>query len=384
MKGVVVQTRLAAPAERRGIPADVWRLLWPPVLLSLLGLLFIYSGSNYTALKENGDAFFFVKKQLVALAAGLVCMVGLALLDYRHLKKFKWPAIALAAVLLALVFIPGLSIEKYGAKRWIGFGSFSIQPSEFAKFLFVLFVAAYYADAPDRKFKRMLPVLAAGGVLCVLIMAEPNMSITMCVGLVMLIMLFGVGCKGKHLAAIGLPCAAAVPLLILAEPYRMKRLLAFLDPWASPKDEGYQLIQSLYALGSGGLFGVGIFNSRQKFAFLPFSESDFIFSIIGEETGVIGCLLILGVFLYLIYQGYKLSVKCTDPFGAYLAMGITSVVAVQTLINVAVVSGSIPPTGLPLPFMSYGGSSLVVFLAAMGVLLSIRLHGNNSDAFSIV
>lgn len=378
-----IRVKSAALPKQRGVNHDYLKLLIPPLVLSLLGIMFIYSGSNYTALKETGDAFFFVKKQLISFLIGLICMVILSILDYRKLKKYKWAAIALALILLALVFVPGISIEHYGAKRWIGFGSFSIQPSEFSKFLFVLFVAAYFADVPDFTFKRMLPVLAAGGAMCVLIMLEPNMSITMCVGCVMFVMLFGAGCKAKHLAAIGAPCAAAVPLLIIAEPYRMKRLLAFLDPWASPKNEGYQLIQSLYALGSGGLFGVGIFNSRQKFEFLPFSESDFIFSIIGEETGVIGCLLVISVFLFLIYQGIKLSMKCPDRFGALLVLGITAVIAVQTVINIAVVSGSIPPTGLPLPFMSYGGSSLIVFLAAVGVLLSVSRSVNNSAAFAI-
>ena len=204
------------------------------------------------------------------------------------------------------------------------------------------------------------------------------MSITVCVGLVMIILLLMWGIKIKHFLLILLPLLAAVPILIFSEPYRVQRLLAFLDPWANPKDEGYQLIQSLYALGSGGWFGVGLFNSRQKYSFLPFAESDFVFSIIGEECGLLGCLILLLLFVVLIFAGIKIAVKSKNLFDSMLAGGITSVVGVQSVINFAVVTGMIPPTGLPLPFISFGGTSLVVFMSAIGLLWGVSLKNEMS------
>ena len=203
------------------------------------------------------------------------------------------------------------------------------------------------------------------------------MSITMCVALLMMVMLFIGGARIKHLAMLVIPLIALVPLLILIEPYRLKRLLAFIDPWASPKGEGYQLIQSFYSISNGGLFGVGLFNSRQKYLFLPFAESDFIFSVISEEFGWVGCFVILAVYFVLIIAGIKVAVKSKNRFGCYLATGITAIITVQTLLNVSVVSGLIPPTGLPLPFISSGSTSIVVFMSAIGILLNINKQNKN-------
>ena len=225
----------------------------------------------------------------------------------------------------------------------------------------------------------IMPVIASGGVICLLILLEPNLSITLCVGMVMVFMLIVGGIRLKHFLLIALPALALLPVLIIIEPYRLDRLVAFLDPWSSPREEGFQLIQSLYALGSGGLFGVGLFNSRQKYLFLPFSESDFIFSIIGEELGLIGAIFILMVYIIIIIQGVKIALNAADRLGAYMAFGITSVICLQTLINVAVVTGSIPPTGIPLPFISAGGSSLIVFLASVGILININSRPQNID-----
>ena len=213
-----------------------------------------------------------------------------------------------------------------------------------------------------------------GGVVCLLLLFEPNMSITVCVGAVTFIMLFVAGAKPKHMFIVMLPVLAAGIALIFAEPYRVRRLLAFLNPWESPLDEGYQLIQSYYALGSGGLFGVGLFNSRQKYLFLPFAESDFIMSVIGEETGIVGMLIIIALFLVIVVRGTVIALRATDRFSCYTAAGITAVIAVQTVFNIAVVCGAVPPTGLPLPFISAGGTSLVAYLAAVGVLLSVSRY----------
>ena len=222
-----------------------------------------------------------------------------------------------------------------------------------------------------RTFKGMLPVLAAGGAICVLIILEPNMSVTMCVGLLMLAMIFLAGMKLRYFLFILVPALVAVPVLIIMEPYRLLRLSAFIDPWASPKNEGYQLIQSLYALGNGGWFGTGLFRSRQKYRFLPFAESDFILSIIGEEFGFVGIFILFLICGVLIYKGIKIAAEADDFFSFLLASGITLVYGIQTVINALVVSGTIPPTGLPLPLVSSGNTSLIITMASMGILYGI-------------
>lgn len=213
--------------------------------------------------------------------------------------------------------------------------------------------------------------------MCALIMLEPNMSITMCLVCVILFMFLAGGIKLRKILLLAIPLVIAVPVLIFLEPYRLKRLMAFLDPWASPKAEGYQLIQSYYALCRGGLFGVGLFQSRQKYLFLPFAESDFIFSVIGEELGLFGAMCVVIAFIFLIRYGFLIAARAKDRYKALLAAGITSVIAVQTALNLAVVTGCVPPTGLPLPFISAGGSSLVSFMSAVGVLLSVERSGGN-------
>jgi cell division protein FtsW len=274
----------------------------------------------------------------------------------------------------SLVFVPFIGIENYGARRWIGLFGVTFQPSELAKFALVLFASAHLADNYEKvkSFKTLLPVLAVGGLFCLLVILEPNMSITMCLGLTLVFMLVVGGISFKHFSLLAIPGVAAVPALIFMEPYRIKRLMAFLDPWASPRGEGFQLIQSLYSLGSGGWFGVGLFNSRQKHLFLPFCESDFIFSIIAEEIGFLGSLGVMAVYATLIVCLIKVALSSTNRFAALLVTGVAIVIAVQVLINIAVVTGSIPPTGLPLPFVSAGGTSLMVFMSAIGVCLNVR------------
>lgn len=343
------------------------------VALSAFGVLMVYSASCYAAETTYGDQFFFMKKQLVGFILGVGAMVAASFFPYSKLKKLKWPALIVSLVLLALVFIPGVGWANYGATRWIRLGPVTIQPSEIAKYGFVIFAAAYVAEKPDRmkRFVGMLPVLGAGGAICLLVILEPNMSITMCVGLLMVAMLFLSGAKIRYLLIILIPIVAAVPVLIIIEPYRLQRLYAFIDPWQSPQGEGYQLIQSLYALGNGGWLGVGLFHSRQKYRFLPFAESDFILSVIGEEFGFVGILLLFAVSGALIYFGAKTAARSRDLFGFLLASGITMVYAIQVVVNALVVSGSIPPTGLPLPLISAGNTSLIFTMAAMGILFNI-------------
>lgn len=373
---IIERTRTVRRSGNWGIPVAA-------VLLAGFGVLMVYSASYYSAQQQTGDAFFYMKKQLAGLVLGGIAMAVMALFPYRKLKKLKWPALIVSLVLLAAVFVPGLGVENYGATRWIGIGPITIQPSEISKYGFVLFASAYASEKPERmqRFVGMLPVLGAGGAVCVLIILEPNMSVTMCTGMIMLAMLFLSGVKMRHLLVILFPIAAAVPVLIIMEPYRLQRLYAFLDPWSSPQGEGYQLIQSLYALGNGGWFGTGLFRSVQKYRYLPFAESDFILSVIGEEFGFVGIVLLFCAFGLLIYFGIRTAAKSRDMFGFLMASGITAAIAVQTVINALVVSGSIPPTGLPLPLISAGNTSLVFTMAALGVLFNISksepLKGKN-------
>ena len=276
-------------------------------------------------------------------------------------------------LLLVLVFVPGIGVENYGAKRWIGFGGFTLQPSEIAKFALILFTASYVSSNPDKikTFVGILPVLVFGGIICLLIILEPNMSITICTVLLMFGLLFAAGMKIKHFAFLIIPAFLGGVALIFLEPYRINRLLAFIDPWSNPKGEGYQLLQSLYALGSGGWFGVGLFNSRQKYAFLPFAESDFILSVIGEEIGFVGIIFFFALLIFIIVKGIMIASKAENVFGFMLATGITLIFGIQVIINALVVTGSIPPTGLPLPLVSSGNTSIIIFMAEMGVLFNI-------------
>lgn len=341
--------------------------------LAIFGCIMVYSASSYIANYRYSNPYFYLTKQIVGAVLGIIAMFVCTFINYQKLKKLKWWVVIISAILLALVFIPGIGVENYGAKRWLNLGLFTIQPSEFAKFALVLFSAAYLSDNYEKigKFKTLLPVLGVGLGFCLLVILEPNMSITMCIGFIMLFMLFVGGTKMKHFVWLGIPAACAVPALIIVEPYRVQRFMAFLNPWASPQAEGFQLIQSLYSLGSGGLFGVGLGNSRQKYMFLPFSESDFIFSIIGEELGLFGAILTLLVFAVLIYLLISVARNAKDRFGALLVLGVASVIAIQVILNVCVVSGLIPPTGLPLPFISAGSTSLIVFMAAVGLCLNV-------------
>ncbi len=349
-----------------------WIFLLTLFLVSF-GAIMVYSASYYSAQKNYNNQYFFLIKQLVGIAVGFVFMLFFSKFDYNKLSKFSTVFVVFTVALLGLVFVPGIGVENYGARRWLRLVGFTIQPSELAKFAFVLFSSNFLSKNHEKvkKFNIILPVLLVGCMFCLMIILEPNMSITMCMGLVMLFMLFVGGVSKKHFIILCIPFILLVPILIIIEPYRLLRLLAFVNPWANPKGEGYQLIQSFFAISNGGLFGVGLFNSRQKYLFLPFAESDFIFSIICEEFGFVGAFFVILLFVLLVVFGVRIALNSKNRFGCYLAGGIVAVVAIQTLLNVAVVTGSIPPTGLPLPFISSGSTSIVVFMSAMGVLCNI-------------
>ena len=355
-----------------------YALLIAVFCLAAIGTVFIYSASNYSAAATYKDAFYFVKKQIIGIILGLAAMIFTAFYDYEKLKKFTLLIAVISFILLALVFVPKIGVENYGAKRWIGFGGFTIQPSEIAKFSLILFSATYFSAYKEKAtgLFGVLPVLLFGGATCLLVILEPNMSITVCIALLMLTMVFAAGLKIKALLCIVLPALFGGVILILIEPYRLARLAAFLNPWSNPKGEGYQLLQSLYALGSGGWFGVGLFHSRQKYAFLPFAESDFILSVIGEEIGFIGLLFFFALLFFIVFRGLRAAKRAKDVFGFILATGITMIFGIQAIINALVVTGSIPPTGLPLPLVSSGNTSIIIFMAEMGILFNVSKQGS--------
>ncbi len=351
-------------------PLD-YSILVLTILLVAFGIIMVYSASYYMAGK-GGDSMSYFKKQIVGAAVGFVAMFFMSRFPYKKLERLVPLGLIVSLVLLLLIYTP-LGIESYGARRWINLGM-SVQPSEVAKLAIVLFVAKYLTEKKDvmGSFKKgILPVTIVVGVYAGMVLIQPNMSMAMTFVLLLLFMLYLGGAKIKHLAIMALVGGAGAFGLMLAEPYRRARYLAFLDPWADPLDTGWQIIQSLYALGNGGLFGVGLGASRQKYAFLTFAESDFIFSIIGEELGFIGCVALIAVFGLLIWRGMKVAFACPDRFGSLVAAGITLNIAIQVIINILVVTGSMPPTGLPLPFISAGGSSLAMSMAAIGVLMNI-------------
>lgn len=348
-------------------------LFYTLILLVAIGAIMIYSASSYRAANELQDSMAYLKKQLVFVGIGSVSVIFFINWDYHKFKKGKLIAFLMVVtiILLLLVFLfPPIN----GAQRWIQLGPLSLQPSEMAKYVVVIYLAKSLDKKGDeiKSFWRgVFPTLLVAGIFAGLVLAEKNLSITSVIMFVAFILITISGARKRHLITLGGIGLMAGTSLILMAPYRLKRLLSFLDPWADPRGDGYQLIQSLLALGSGGFLGLGFGMSRQKAYYLPEPHNDFIFSVIGEETGFLGCIIVISLFAILIWRGVIISIKCKDNFGTLLAMGITSVIAIQAIINLAVVTGTMPVTGVPLPFISYGGSSLLFNMTAMGILLNV-------------
>lgn len=346
------------------------------ILLVTIGVVMVYSASSYFAAFKYNNAEYFLWRQLAWAVLGVIGMITTMNIDYHVYKKYTRLLILLTFIALCLVF---LFPPVKGAQRWIRLGPASFQPSEIAKYVVVLYVAkrisTHTQDIKD--FVRgVIPNLLFAGFMAGMILAEKNLSIATVTILVCVIMLFVAGTKLWQMGLLGGGVIAAGLAGIFFEPYRLKRLTGFLDPWADAQDTGYQLVQSLLALGSGGLTGVGIGQSRQKCFYIPEPHNDFIFSVIGEELGFIGCMVIITLFVIFLWRGIMAATKAKDMYGSLLATGITSVVILQSLINVAVVSGSMPVTGVPLPFISAGGSSLVINMIFMGVLLNVTRQNN--------
>ena len=366
-----------AAAERRKAPPASILLTVTTVTLVAVGLVMILSASSVEAYTRYGSSFLFFNRQVIGAVVGLGAMFALARCDYRALRRLTRPLLLGVVILLVAVLVPGLGIAAGGAARWLPLGPFSLQPSELAKLAVVFFCA----DTLERKGARLADPkeLATAaplvGAVLVLVMLQPDLGTAMVCGGCALVVLFLAGTRIRHVSAVVTSALVGVAVLIAAEGYRRARLFSFLDPWSDPLNTGYQTIQGQIALGSGGLFGVGLGASRQKWSYVPHAHTDFIYAIIGEELGLIGTLAVLFLFVVLVYLGIRTARRAPDRFGMLLAGGITGWIGLQALINMGAVTGMLPITGVPLPLISFGGSALVVTLAAIGVLLSIARRG---------
>ena len=358
--------------RRSGVDHTLLALL---AFLLMGGLLTLFSATYYKAV-QSGDALLEVKRQLIGIGLGAVLMLLTSRIPYTFWRDSRVVVGALAAsyVLLILVIIPGIGVYLNGSRRWLNIAGMSFQPSEVAKIASVLYLAStlsYRAAQVEHFWKGIVPLLIVPGVMFLLILEQPNLSTAGSIVIVAVLMMMLAGAKWGHLTFMGIAgfCVGAVYAWI--EPYRRERLLSFRDPFAQMSDEGYQLSQSLIAIGSGGLFGRGLGQGRQKFSFLPYPESDFIFAIIGEDFGLFGCTVVILLFVAFAFAGMRIAVGCPDRYGCLLAAGLTAMISVQAALNIAVVIGVMPTTGLPLPFFSAGGTSVSLLMASTGIILNV-------------
>lgn len=362
-------------AKARSAP-DVWMIVAIALILTI-GLVMVYSASAVLAFHEFGDKFYYVKRQLIFAVLGVGALLFTMNANYLIWKNWAKAALLICFVLLIIVLIPGIGVVRGGARSWLGISSFGIQPSEFMKLAMILFLAKWLSEKQQTITlftKGLLPPLGLVGLAFGLIMLQPDLGSGAVMVGAALILIFAAGARIGHLALLGSSGLLGLIALVIAEPYRMKRITGFLDPWADPLGTGYQIIQSLYAIGPGGLVGLGLGMSRQKFSYLPEPQTDFIFSIISEELGFIGGAALIILFMILVWRGIRTAISAPDTFGSLLAVGITGIVGVQVLINIGVVIGAMPVTGITLPLISYGGSSLTLLLTALGILLNISRY----------
>ncbi|MBP3371170.1 MAG: putative lipid II flippase FtsW [Clostridia bacterium] len=371
---------------------DFWIILLTMVLV-VIGLVMVYDSSYYIAQQSSAydhDGAFFLKNQLQGLLAGLIAMFMTARI-WKLPGKFKvdyhiWDALVpflllISLVLMLLVWVPGVGRSVNGAQRWIRFGPIDLQPSEPAKFAVIVYIAKIFSDREhqmDKFWRTVFPTTLVTGIFCVMLFVQPNISMLMTYIMILAIMLWAAGGRWAHLGILFVLGCIALYVAYLLKPHAFERLTIFLKPWSDPLGAGYQVLQSLYAVANGGFFGAGIGNSIQKYLYLPFRESDYIFAIFADEFGFVGCIVLFALYWLLIWRCLVIAIQAPDRFGQMLAMGITTMLAVQVLLNVAIVLGWMPPTGLPLPFISAGGTSLALFLAEIGVMLNIsrvaRIH----------
>ena len=340
-------------------------ILLSTLALVAFGLVMVYSASSVMAMKQHGDSAYFLKRQLIWAAGGLVAMVVAWKMDYRKYKYLSLPLLVITFVLLVLALAPGIGIERNGARRWIGLGGLSFQPSELAKPAMLLFLSASLVKRSEKLgdfVYGLVPYLIISGTMLFLVVLEPDLGTAAAVGMVVIAMLYVSGARVAHLVFIGIAVLPFLYVKLFHVGFRKRRLSAYIDPWSDPLGTGFQAIQSFLAFGGGGLHGLGLGEGRQKLLFLPEPHSDFIFSVIGEELGLLGAMSVVALFLLLALAGLRLALKCHDGFGRLLALGITLMIGLQALINMGVATGLFPNKGMPLPFISAGGSSLFVAL----------------------
>ena len=353
-------------------------LLLTIILISIFGIIMIYSASYVWAEYKFNDPFKYIKHQLIFFIIGIFLMIFISKIDYKKYYQKSNLILLLSIILLILVIIPGIGTIRNGSRSWFGIGSFGIQPSEAAKLALIIFTSKYLSnnekDIKNIK-KGVLPIIIITLLIFLLIMLQPDFGTGVIIVLSIIGLLFVSGVNMNFFIKIGLVGVVGVIGLILVAPYRLERILSFLNPWQDPLGSGFQIIQSLYAIGPGGLFGFGFLNSRQKHFYLPEPQTDFIFSIISEEFGFMGILIVTSLFLIIIVRGLKIVRKTNNLFAKYLVFGIIFQISIQTVLNLMVVVGLIPVTGVTLPFLSYGGSSLLITLISMGIVLNVSRKG---------
>ncbi len=344
------------------------------VILLAIGVVMIYSASAVYASEIYHDGFYYLKRHAVALAIGVVLSVAILLFDYRKLRRWAKPLCVVTAVLIGCTFLPVISREVAGASRWLRVGPWSFQPSELAGIAIILYLADFLArrgGLDPLTWRKTVPLASLVGLIVAMILAQPDLGTAFCYGSVALVMCLIAGLSPKYLMA-PLVCAApAFYVLVYSVPYRWNRIAAFLDPWADPRGSGFQIIQSFVAISVGGLTGVGLGNSTQKLFYLPAAHTDFVFAIIGEELGMIGAVVITGLFMLWLIFAVRIAYRAPDVFSQLLAAGLTVLVTLRAVINIGVNTGALPTKGLPLPFISYGGSALILCMVATALLLNI-------------
>ena len=347
------------------------------ITLNLTGLVMVLSASGVTSLDDTGSPWSQFTKQLIWLGIGTVALMVSVRVDYRSWRKVTGPFLVGTIALLALVLVPGVGVEVNGASRWLGWGQFRLQPSELAKLAVLLFVADLLTRRAHRINESQLslrPVMVVFCIVAGLIMLQPNLGTTMLIFAIVFALLFVAGVPAWRLGLVLTGATAAAGLLLWLTPFRRRRLFAFTDPWADPLNTGYQPLQSQVGLANGGVYGTGLGAGRSKYGFLPEAHTDFIFTVIGEELGLIGACVLVAVFIAFAVVGARIAMRAPDRFGMLVATGISSWVLFQAFVNIGAAVGVLPITGVPLPFVSFGGSSLVVNMMAMGILLNIARH----------
>ena len=344
------------------------------ICLMLFGLLMIYSSSYIWAEYKFNNGFHYLIYQSFFVIIGIILMIFLSKVDYLFYYKNATKLLIISIILLILVLIPGIGVIRNGSRSWFGIGGFGIQPSEFAKLSLIIFVSKYLSKSNKflKDYKNgVIPILLVLVLIFGLIMLEPDFGTGMIIVVSIISLLFIAGVNMKFFFILGGIGIVGIIVLVMIAPYRMDRITSFLDPWSDPLGTGFQIIQSLYSIGPGGILGMGLFNSRQKHFYLPEPQTDFIFSIISEEFGVLGVVIVISLFAFMLYRSIKISLKCEDTFAKYLSFGLIFQMILQTILNLSVVIGLIPVTGVTLPFLSYGGSSLLISSISMGIILSI-------------